>query len=207
VFDEFGWCASDRLTWWRPHAENRWDITSRVTSRNPAGMVFLLEESGAFLPSELAHLHARGYDFAVDERVLVPWGIDLATDELCARRLRPRDALSLATDSLAGLVWGLHDWVHFHNHGPFEEVAWTELQCDFAALAWLWINRDAAGVDETAWERVRSDLVELSRERFAGEQKSFDATLLDPQRVTEMADQATAGAAKSSPSNSTRTGA
>jgi hypothetical protein len=187
VFDAYGWCESDRLTLWRPR--DRWDEVTRVTSQNPPGMVFLLEAAGAFLPSELARLHAVGYGFE-DETVLVPWGIDHATDTLWERRQRPREALSLATDSLAGLVWGMHDWAHFHNHGPFEEVAWTELQCDLASLSWLWVNRTALGVSESKWEAARRDLLALSRERFAGERKELDPSLFDPEPLVRSAERA-----------------
>ena len=104
-------------------------------------MVFVLHGRSDFLPRELARLHAFGLGLA-DEEALAPWGIDDATDGLYAHRVRPRDALWLAADNLNALFWGLHDWAHFHNHGPFEQRAWTELQCDASALAWLWKNRE-----------------------------------------------------------------
>ena len=62
-------------------------------------------------------------------------GIDDATDLLYEHRVRPRDVFWLAATSLDALVWGLHDWAHFHNHGPFDQPAMTELQCDLVALA------------------------------------------------------------------------
>lgn len=153
-------------------------------------MVFVLHADGAdwpgaFLPRELARLHAIGLGLG-DEDALAPWAIDDATDGLYARRLRPRDVLWLAADNLNALFWGLHDWAHFHNHGPFVEVAWTELQCDTSALAWLWINRDRVPLSEAAWERVRREVEALARGRFAAEGKTLAEGALGRERVQRL---------------------
>ncbi|MEO6572544.1 MAG: hypothetical protein ABIP89_01805 [Polyangiaceae bacterium] len=139
---------------------------------NPARMVFVMHTECDFLPKELARLHAFGLGLE-DEWALAPYAIDDATDELFARRVRPRELLWLAADNLNALVWGLHDWAHFHNHGPFDERAWTELQCDSAALAWLRLNQGVIGLDERGWERARREVSDVSRARFAAENKPF----------------------------------
>lgn len=179
VFDAFGWCESDWLDWRRPATARpgMWDSDSRLDGSDPRGMVFVLHGPADFLPRELARLHAFGLGL-VDEEALAPWGIDDATDGLYAHRVRPRDALWLAADNLNALFWGLHDWAHFHSHGPFEQRAWTELQCDASALAWLWKNKGAIGLASDAWERVRDEAVLLSRQRFAAEGETLDETLL-----------------------------
>lgn len=179
VFDAFGWCASDELEW----RAAGWDASTPIDGSDPARMVFVLfSQPGAgtfdFLPRELACLHAFGLGLG-DEEALAPWAIDDATDLLHARGVRPRDALWLAADNLNALFWGLHDWAHFHNHGPFEQRAWTELQCDAAALAWLWANRALVPLDADAWERVRVAVVRLSQGRFAAEGLAFDAAPLE----------------------------
>ncbi|HEY1696245.1 MAG TPA: hypothetical protein VGG39_28965 [Polyangiaceae bacterium] len=170
VFDAFGWCASDSLEWRVPVGPRyAWDSSTRIDGSDPARMVFVLRPGAApFLPRELARLHAFGLGLA-DEEALAPWAIDDATDGLHAQGIRPADAMWAAADNLNALFWALHDWAHFHNHGPFEQRAWTELQCDVAALAWLWANRRALPLDEATWERARADVVELARGRFAGE--------------------------------------
>jgi len=133
-------------------------------------MVFVFRQSVDFLPRELAKVHAFGMGLR-DEWALAPYAIDDATDELFARDIRPRDLLWLAADNLNALFWGLHDWSHFHNHGPFEERAWTELQCDVAALFWMWINRSAIGLDEPAWLRLHRDVTGAALARFEAEGK------------------------------------
>src|SRR5258708_3031496 len=166
VFDAFGWCASDVLEW----RAARWDTATPIDGADPARMVFVVRPGAAeFLPREPAFAHAFGLGLT-DEDALAPWAIDDATDLLFARRVRPGDALWLAADNLNALFWGLHDWAHFHNHGPFVQRAWTELQCDATALAWLWANRDRVpGMQETRWERLRVEAEALSRARFAAE--------------------------------------
>jgi hypothetical protein len=172
VFDAFGWCESDWLELRLPAGARptMWDSTSVLDGSDPRGMVFVLHGRCDFLPRELARLHAFGLGL-VDEEALAPWGIDDATDGFYAHRVRPRDALWLAADNLNALFWGLHDWAHFHNHGPFEQRAWTELQCDASALA-----------SET-WEHVRGEAVKLSHERFAGEDMRLDEHLLTAGRL------------------------
>ena len=182
VFDAFGWCASDELEWALPGGGSL-DVETRVTAANPPGMVFVLRGDGApFLPRELARLHVPGMGLK-EEWALAPWGIDDATDLLHENRARPRDHLWLATGSLAGLYWGLHDWAHFHNHGPFEQRGWTELQCDAAALAWAWGNRETIGLTDAVWERVRTEVAEVGRGRFASEGVRFEEGWLAPERL------------------------
>jgi hypothetical protein len=179
VFDAFGWCASDVLEWRAP--EGVWDDAAPIDGSDPARMVFVFVQPGAaaFLPRELASLHAFGLGLT-DEEALAPWAIDDATDGLYARGLRPRDALWLAADNLNALFWGLHDWAHFHSHGPFEQRAWTELQCDATALAWLWENRARVPrMTEATWEKARRSVLTLARARFAGEGGALDEALLD----------------------------
>jgi hypothetical protein len=188
VFDAFGWCEGDWLDWRRPHPSPdapAWDETTPLDGSDPRRMVFVLHHPCDFLPGELARLHAFGLGLT-DEVALAPWAIDVATDELYARRVRPRDVLWLAADNLNALFWGLHDWAHFHNHGPFEQRAWTELQCDASALAWLWKNRTAVDLAETVWERLRGEVEALTRHRFAAERLTFGAfeeARLAPARV------------------------
>jgi hypothetical protein len=184
VFDGYGWCASDVLEWRRPR--DAWESTAAdVTGDNPSQLAFVFCAPCTFLPRELARLHvsALAHD---DEWALAPYAIDDATDELYARRVRPRDIFCLAAGHLGALAWGLHDWAHFHNHGPFEARAWTELQCDATALAWLWINRVAIGLEEGVWERVRKAFADLSHARFAAEGQAFEEATLEAQRVRSL---------------------
>jgi hypothetical protein len=166
VFDAFAWCASDTLEWRRP--ASRWDATPCVDGSDPARMVFVFRSPCDFLPQELARLHAPGLGLG-DELALAPWGIDDATDHLYGRTARPRDLLWLAADNLNALFWGLHDWAHFHNHGPFERRAWTELQCDASALAWLRLNRTAIGVSPEVLGALAEGVAQVAHARFAAE--------------------------------------
>ncbi|MBX3190803.1 MAG: hypothetical protein KF819_27645 [Labilithrix sp.] len=170
VFDAWGWCASDVIAWRRLDPWSASSTESSIDGKNPADLVFVLHEDAdcTFLPRELARLHAIGYGLT-NEWALAPWAIDDATDLFFEHGVRPRDVLWLAAPSLDALVWGLHDWVHFHNHGPFDQPAMTELQCDLVALAWLRLNREAIGVGDREIERVACDLAALSRSRFANE--------------------------------------
>jgi hypothetical protein len=190
VFDAFGWCQSDRLEWRRPL--RGWDGATRLDGSDPARMVFVMRGLCEFLPGEPAWLHALGLGMT-DEVALAPWAIDDATDELYARRVRPREVLWLAADNVNALFWGLHDWAHFHSHGPFEQRAWTELQCDATALAWLWTNRGRVPLEESEWERIRLEAEALSRARFAAEGVDFDARALDADRVRALLDEASGG--------------
>lgn len=169
VFDAWSWCESDVLEWRTPApapARTTFDTSRGPSAENPAGLVFVMHAECTFLPRELARLHAFGYGLG-EEMALAPYAIDDATDLFYERRVRPRDVLWLAAPSLDALVWGLHDWAHFHNHGPFDDPPSTELQCDLVALAWLRLNREAIGIDTSVVDRVRRDLVALSRQRFA----------------------------------------
>lgn len=172
VFDAWSWCESDVVEWRRPADETTFDTAVNVDGSNPSGLVFVMHAECTFLPRELAKLHATGYGLS-DEWALAPYGIDDATDLFFEHRTRPRDVLWLAASNLNALVWGLHDWVHFHNHGPFDDPPATELQCDLIALAWLRQNRRSIGgehglSDETL-ERVARGLARLSRRRFTDE--------------------------------------
>jgi hypothetical protein len=178
VFDAFGWAPSIALEW--RVAASAWDPSTAIDGADPARMVFVVQRGRAdFLPRELARLHAFGLDLH-DEEALAPWGIDAATDGLHAHGVAPGDVLWLAADNLNALFWGLHDWAHFHNHGPFEQRAWTELQCDAAALAWLWHNRQELPLSDGVWERAHQEVAALSRRRFEAEGLPFDAARIDP---------------------------
>jgi hypothetical protein len=173
VFDAWAWCASDVLEWRIPATARQLEKAMAVESDNPPELAFVFHKDAdcTFLPRELARFHARGYGLE-EEWALAPYAIDDATDLLYERRVRPRDVLWLAASSLRALVWGLHDWAHFHNHGPFDEPALTELECDLVALEWLRLNREVAGVDDADVARVAADLAALSRSRFAAEGKA-----------------------------------
>jgi len=187
IFDDFGWCASDTLEWSRPRARP-FDLDTPLDGTDPARMVFVFhrealaapERGVDVLPRELAKLHAFGMGLDDDDWALAPYAIDDATDELWARRMRPRDVLWLAADNMNALFWGLHDWSHFHNHGRFDvgERAWTELQCDQAALFWMWINREAIGLDEPAWLRMHAVVIQGALARFETEGKRFNPEYL-----------------------------
>lgn len=169
-FDAWSWCASDVLEWRLPPGAHL-DKRGRVDATNPSDLVFVMHAECSFLPRELAKLHAKGYGLG-DEWALAPYAIDDATDLFYERRVRPRDVLWLAAPSLPALVWGLHDWAHFHNHGPFDEPAMTELACDLVAFGWLRLNAARLGLEAADLDAVREDLVTLTHRRFAGEGKT-----------------------------------
>jgi hypothetical protein len=179
VFDAFGWTPSRRLEW---RAPDDWSRHEPLTADNPPRMVFVMKRDLPFLPRELARFHAPGLGLA-HEWALAPYGIDDATDGLYEHAVAPHDAFWLAADSLRGLFWGLHDWAHFHSHGPFTQRAATELQCDASALAWLWTNRQALGIDEPSWEATRAQASQIGAARFAEEGADYDARLLDGARI------------------------
>jgi hypothetical protein len=170
VFDAWSWCESDTLEWRCPsiHASMLEHATFTITGDNPPNLAFVMKRACTHLPSELAQLHAFGYGLT-DELALAPYAIDDATDVLHERRLSPRDVFWLAASSLDALLWGLHDWVHFHNHGPFEEPAMTELQCDLVALAWLRLNANEVGVSKASLDAAARGLADLSAQRFREE--------------------------------------
>jgi hypothetical protein len=142
-----------------------------VTDENPGEMAFVVDERGAFLPRELGALHLPDL-CGEHEWVLAPYAIDDATDELYAKRIEPSSCMLLVARSVRGIFWGLHDWAHFHNHGPFERIAETELQCDLAALHWMRLNQGA-------WEASVLDLARLEREVFAHARSRFSGSLPD----------------------------
>ncbi len=190
VFDAWAWCKSDIVEWRRavgPHAP-AFDTAIRIGGDNPPGLVFVMRDKARAgelsLPCELARLHAFGYGLE-DELALAPWAIDDATDHLYEHRARPHEVFWLSASSLAALVWGLHDWAHFHNHGPFEEPAMTELQCDLIALAWLRANAERIGINGQHVARLASDLSALACERFEREGRTpptrdFDTLFGEP---------------------------
>ena len=165
VFDAWSWCESDVVEWRTPR-DAPIIREGSIDGDNPPDLVFVMHAECIFLPRELARLHAAGHDLA-DEWALAPYAIDDATDLLFERRVRPRDVFWIAAPSLRALVWGLHDWVHFHNHGPFDDPPMTELECDRIALVWLRLNADRIGVTRDDVERVRAELVTLTKRRFA----------------------------------------
>jgi hypothetical protein len=175
VFDAYAWCPSDLLEWRGPAPGLALDAPlAREDGATWLGrMVFVLYTPCDFLPQELARLHALGLGLE-DERALAPYAIDAATDELYARKVRPRDLFWLAADGINALFWGLHDWAHFHNHGLFEQRAWTELQCDGAALAWLGRNRATIGLAPARLARLEEEVLALCRARFAEEGLAWD---------------------------------
>jgi hypothetical protein len=183
AFDAWAWCESDVLEWRRPATHGRGeqlDKSMAVDAQNPADLVFVFRDGAdsTFLPRELARFHAKGYGLE-EEWALAPYAIDDATDLLYERHVRPRDLFWLAAPSLRALVWGLHDWAHFHNHGPFDEPALTELACDLVALAWLRGNREQVGLDDGELRRVSLELAALSRSRFASEGRAAPVSDLD----------------------------
>lgn len=166
VFDAFSWCQSDVLYW--GHPEGQFDVTTPVDGSDPARMVFILRDDVDFLPKELAMLHAFKMGFST-EWALAPYAIDDATDNLYEKNIRPASVMWLSADNLNALFWGLHDWVHFHNHGPFEQRAWTEFQCDTTALHWLWLNRDRIELSRKRWLSLREEVLNLCARRFKDE--------------------------------------
>jgi hypothetical protein len=188
VFDAFAWSPSTVLEWRAP-AEGV-EINA-LDPDLPLRMAFVLRTPWPALPMELARLHTgRGYDLT-DEMALAPYGIDDATDQLYAHRRPAHEVFFLATGNLNALFWGLHDWVHFHNHGEFVERTATELQCDTAAMAWLWLNRARLPLDEPAWETLRAQVYANHLTRMANEPPgvALDASFLaDPLRLRALAD-------------------
>ena len=177
VFDAWSWCNSDVVEWRRP-AGTSLVSAAPIEGQNPPGLVFVMREECELLPRELARLHAFGYGLD-GELALAPYAIDDATDLLHEHHLRPGDVFWLAASTLDALLWGLHDWVHFHNHGPFDQPAMTELQCDLVALAWLRLNAPRIGLEATTLDKVARDLALLSRRRFQEEGIASPVTDLD----------------------------
>lgn len=158
TFDDFSWCPSAALEWRRPHDA----LTLNALDDDlPLRMAFVFRAPWDALPAERAWLHT-GRDQALavglgdDDLALAPYALDDATDRLWEHRRPPGEVFWLAADNANALYWALHDWSHFHNHGSFDDRPATELQCDAAALVWLWLNRAAAGVPDAHWEALRA---------------------------------------------------
>jgi hypothetical protein len=188
VFDAFAWQPSTVLEWRTPGPALE---INALDPELPLRMAFVLRALWDALPTELARLHTgRGYDLT-DELALAPYGIDDATDQLFAHRRAAHDVFWLAADNLNALFWALHDWSHFHNHGEFEERTATELQCDAAALAWLWINRARIPLPDDAWESLRAQVHANHLARMAREPPTVaadPAILAEPARLIALAD-------------------
>ncbi len=158
TFDGFGWAASTSLMWRCPVDA---PALNAFADQLPLGMAFVLRAPWGLIPTELAWLHvgrARAATLGLtDHLALAPYAIDDATDLLFAERRPPAETFWLAADNTNALYWALHDWSHFHNHGEFTDRPSTELQCDAAALVWLWINRQRVGLPDTLWDDYRRD--------------------------------------------------
>ena len=176
VFDDFGWCASTTLDW-RCRRDRPFDVHAPIDGSDPERMVFVFHAECTFLPRELARLHAFGLGLE-EELALAPYAIDDATDGFHARGVAPASMLWLAADNANALYWGLHDWAHFHNHGPFERRAWTELQCDAAALHWIELARPHTGMTAADVARVRRQVADLAARRFVDEGEPAPPDLL-----------------------------
>lgn len=157
TFDGFGWARGTTLSWRCPLDA---PTLNPLDDQLPLGMAFVLRAPWEAVPTELAWLHtgrahAATLGLSADDRALAPYAIDDATDLLFAERRPPAETFWLAADNANALYWALHDWSHFHNHGDFTDRPSTELQCDAAALAWLWINRHAIGLPDAHWDDFR----------------------------------------------------
>ena len=183
VFDAFRWQPSSLLEWRTPEPTI---ALGELDPELPLGFAFVLRQPWAAIPTELARLHVgRAYGLG-DELCLAPYGIDDATDQLFAHRRPAHDVFWLAADNLNALFWALHDWSHFHNHGPFDDRTATELQCDAAALAWLWKNRGCLPLPEVDWLRLHAAVVALHERRLRDEPPGTpldDGVLRDPRRL------------------------
>ncbi len=189
VFDAFAWHPSHTLEW-RCALELGHDLP---TSENPPGLAFVIrgdESAFPFLPWELCELHVPAVALPKGARMLAPWAIDDATDLLYETRTPPGNALYLATTSLAALFWGLHDWAHFHSHGPFDQRAATELQCDATALVWLHLNAERIGLDDTTWESMRQAALALMHERTVEEGVTLDECMLSREGLAALSQEA-----------------
>lgn len=157
TFDAFGWCKSTYLTWRCPTDSI---ALNDFADQLPLGLAFVLHSAFDPLPTEYAWLHlgkTSAHTLGLsDDRCLAPYALDDATDLFFEHRTPPADVLWIAADNLNALYWSLHDWSHFHNHGPFTDRPSTELQCDLAALSWLWLNRDTIGLPTPTWESYRA---------------------------------------------------
>lgn len=158
TFDGFSWCSSETLEWRRPGEDVR---LNPLDDALPLRMAFVFRSPWDALPAERAWLHtgrdqARAIGLGDDDLALAPYALDDATDLLWEHRRPPGEVFWLAADNINAVYWALHDWSHFHNHGSFDDRPATELQCDVAALVWLWINRTAAGLPAAHWDSLRA---------------------------------------------------
>jgi hypothetical protein len=164
VFDAYAWSTSSTVHIRQPYALARAPLFS---DDNPSEMGFVLSERGHFLPHEDATLHFPDL-CEPGETLLAPYAIDDATDELYAHDVAADTCMELVSRSVRGVFWGLHDWAHFHNHGPFENIPETELQCDLAALAWMKLNRDLWHATDAELETLARAVFVHARARFGG---------------------------------------
>jgi hypothetical protein len=164
VFDAYAWNTSSTVRIRRPSTLARAPLFSED---NPSEMGFVVSERGNFLPREDATLHFPDL-CTPGESLLAPYAIDDATDELYAHNVPADTCMVLVSRSVRGLFWGLHDWAHFHNHGPFENVPETELQCDLAALAWMKLNRELWNAADHELETLAQAVFTHARTRFGG---------------------------------------
>jgi hypothetical protein len=165
VFDAFAWNESRVLEWRTPRDSVE---INPLDPDLPLRMAFVLREPWDAVPTELARLHVGRKPYALgDEAALAPYGIDDATDQLYAAHRDAHATFWLAADNLNALFWALHDWSHFHNHGAFEERTATELQCDTAALVWLWTNRDRVPIADDDFDAVRRQVLAIHDRRVA----------------------------------------
>ena len=192
TFDAFNWCPSTALEWRRPKDDV---VLNALDDKLPLRMAFVFRAPWDALPAERAWLHT-GRDQALavglgdDDLALAPYALDDATDLLWAHRRAPGDVFWLAADNVNAVYWALHDWSHFHNHGSFTDRPATELQCDAAALVWLWLNRAAIGLPDAHWDALREGALENHHALRATEPDTrcpAPAVLADAGRLWELA--------------------
>jgi hypothetical protein len=182
VFDGFGWCSSTTLRLSLParRHELQWKALDRINFDNPAGMYFVRTHGARCeLPEEDASGHSAHWALA-GRRILAPWAIDDATDALYAQRIVPRLELELWANDVAGVYWGLHDWVHFHNHGAFDDRPATELQCDLTALDWIHRNRQLLSLDAQCISTLVLRIRDLNAHRFSTAGRMSEYATLEP---------------------------
>lgn len=189
VFDAYHWHRPRELEWWRPQASLRDD---GFDAELPVRMAFVFRDGASRegLPAELARLHVgKAYGFTDAQWCLAPYGIDDATDVLFERSQPAPETFFLATDNLNALYWGLHDWAHFHSHGPFDDVPSTEWQCDLSALCWLYENRaQVPSLTEERFEALRFDVLRTHRSRCEKTGRSLpDGLLASPEGLRAFA--------------------
>ncbi len=185
TFDGFSWCASDVLEWHTPASDV---ALNALDDALPLRMAFVFRGDTAGLPAERAWLHtgrdqARAIGLSEEALALAPYALDDATDQLWAQRRAPGDTLWLAADNVNALYWALHDWAHFHNHGPFDDVTATEWQCDLCALTWMALNLDAIGLSFERFEQLCVDVVTEHRARTKKHQRPLADGLLGDARA------------------------